>query len=148
MANLTLKCQTCGGDMPPIDSESQEGKELLRLMGAGGAEIRHERCPGATDPILTVPRQEGRRFEARVSIVEVIAPTEEGGDASLDELAAFSVYADAHTFAGATRPLALALGEKWQLMERSATIVDVPVIGPGETATHGAPPPQPPVVRP
>lgn len=128
MTILTLKCQRCGGDMPPIDSDDDDGKELLRLMGTGGAEILHETCPGEEPAPSFGPAGGGRRFEARVVLVEVIAPTEEGGDASLEELAGFTAYVDAPSFSAGLRPLALALGTKWQELERVSGMVDLPVL--------------------
>jgi hypothetical protein len=128
---VIFACQRCGGDLPPMDGE------LARLaQTTGGVSLTHEVCPG-DEP---APADEGRYFEVRVQIVEVteppgddpVIPAYANGspdqnarrDAIVTELVSFKAGHRAADLDAAMRPLALALGEKWQAAEKQARIAD------------------------
>lgn len=119
-----LICGKCGQPMPDLPDD------LLRLARANpGVELGHDVCPG--DATANAPA--GRYFEVRTSIVEITQPNTDDPTFSaidgttqpqIEEMAAFRCGVTAPTFEKALRPLALALGEKWQAVERQAPIAD------------------------
>ena len=132
MPPLTLTCQKCGLPMPDIDLESEEGKALLKALSSStGFELKHDECPPdrlRREAAALEQSAVRRRFMAKVAIVEVI----DAGDGQLREepLVKLDVEAENVSFVEAVRPLALALGAKWQAMEEHAALVDVPTVEP------------------
>ena len=110
-------CSKCGNPMPALPPE------LAAIAATSSVTLSHDTCPGTT----THP--EGRYFEVRVQIVELTEPhtdVDPGSWIGVEELVTFQAggrWADLDT---AMRPLALKLGEKWQLAERQAKIADTP----------------------
>lgn len=113
---VILKCQRCGGDMPPLPDDL-----AAMMQTAGGVILAHDVCPGDSD---NLPKPEGRYFEVRVSIVEATEPHGEGDVVQIDELVSFRAGHRAPDLDSAMRPLALALGEKWTLAEKQAKVAD------------------------
>lgn len=145
MTIIRPNCRRCGEPMPPIDDETREGKELKTALYKGSAPITHDVCP--RDVLETEQTRVliERRFEARVSIVEVVEVVgdvcggcddmvTEAGDhvphtlSSMEdrELAEFMAHTYAADFEAGVRPLAMALGEKWLRVEQAARIIDMP----------------------
>lgn len=154
---LILNCARCGQPMPPIDDDTDEGKELARILRTSGIAPAHEVCPTPeTAAAMLEEKQETKQryFEARVQIVEVVKPDHDLGmvhdfsevahsgfdavgcppncparkDARTDELASFIVGTEAVHLPAAMRPLALELGKEWMKVEAHAGIADA---GPG-----------------
>lgn len=119
-------CSKCGQPMPPL---SEELKALARA--AGGVSLSHDVCPGET----ANAHPAGRYFEVRVEVVEVTEePTGGLGDGPNPEIVAtelisFRTGLRATDLDAAMRPLALALGEKWQAAEKRAKIADADASG-------------------
>lgn len=115
---VVFQCQRCGQDLPPMDGD------LARLArSAGGVTLAHDVCPGEAPP-----KPVGRLFEVRVQVYEVTEVTDtetgEAFDPEYTELIAFTADHRAVDLDTAMRPLALALGEKWQKAEKHAKITD------------------------
>lgn len=119
-------CAKCGIPLPPLD------EEVKRMIAANpGAEVylAHEVCPDA--PVV---KPEGRFFEVHVRIVE-LTERETGGlgdgpnpEIVAEELMSFVAGHRAPNLDEAMRPLALALGEKWEVAEKQARIADAEAI--------------------
>lgn len=129
---IQLTCQLCDTALPPIDDESDEGKEQMRLLLKGGVELKHGPglCPVGPNSSGAAGLPAGveivtKTYRCDVRLVEVI-PGDEGGDVTLEELASFRVEADAGNFGAALRPLAEKLGERWMQTEEFALIAEVP----------------------
>lgn len=129
---LTLRCQRCGMDMPPVVLDgSDEAKEQLRAINRG-AVTTHDVCPTerlqqAEQAAAAAATQ--RRFEVTCSIREITVDAEDPGQAEhRTEVAGLTVEVTAVSLPEAMRPLALALGEKWMKIEQSAALIDVPLL--------------------
>lgn len=114
-ANVVLKCQRCGGDMPPLPDDL-----AAMARAAGGVSLAHDVCPGDDAPAAP----EGRYFEVRVSVVEVTEETPADDSPTVTDLVSFRAGHRAPTLDEAMRPLALALGEKWARAEKQAKVAD------------------------
>jgi hypothetical protein len=117
----TLPCGRCGLPLPEM---TEEAADALRAAIAAGAEVvlQHEVCPG-TEP----EKPAGRYFEVRVQVVEVTEVNHGFDDdprVVVTEMMSFVHGHRAVDLAEAMRPLALGLGEKWQLGEKQARIAD------------------------
>jgi hypothetical protein len=116
-------CAKCGLPTAHLDEEMQ------RVLRANpGVTIAHDVCPGSEPAAPS-----GRYFEVRVQIVEVTEHDEGDGDHpelgrevhhTVEELISFVAGHRAPNLDAAMRPLALALGEKWQKAEKQAAIAD------------------------
>lgn len=120
---MSLICQKCGTEMPPLDDD------LAKLARrAGGIVLAHEVCPNEKSAA-----PEGRYFEVRVSIVEVLeeVPATADPDDSdvqpevrVEEMVSFKAGVRSANLDDAMRPLATALGEKWMQAEKNAMVAD------------------------
>lgn len=109
-----LTCGKCGGPMPDLPAD------LLALARShGGIDLGHDVCPG-----MAANAPAGRYFEVRASIVEITSSDDPDEVVHIEEMAAFRCGVTATDFEKALRPLALALGEKWQAVEKQALIAD------------------------
>lgn len=117
-----LICQKCGGELPPL---SDDLAKLARR--SGGVVLAHEVCPNEK-----TAGSEGRYFEVRVSIVEVLpdpiydgdGDAEGSDDVRVEEMVSFKAGVRSANLDDAMRPLATALGEKWMQAEKNAMVAD------------------------
>jgi hypothetical protein len=107
-------CGRCGHPLPPLP------EELQKVIDSGhSVALMHE--PG-TCPTDEPAKPAGKYYEVRVAVVRV----DESDTDEVTELLSFVAGHRAANLGDAMRPLALALGEKWQKAEKNAGIAEAP----------------------
>lgn len=135
---LRLTCSKCGHPMPPLDDDAK------RLLLSGmPITATHEVCPGpdGVTPDPATAAKEGRHFEVRVTVVELVPAAMDGEEAELYptlagtlpgpevvEMLSFVHGETATDLDTAMRPLALGLGIKWARAEKHARLTDIPTV--------------------
>lgn len=116
-----LTCQRCGGPLPALD-----GELAALARRAGGVSLVHAEggCVGDAPA-----KPEGRYFEVRVKVVEVVEMEHDPTVSAEPEVVTeemFSFVAGVRTpdLEAAMRPLAESLGTKWLEAEKHARIAD------------------------
>lgn len=111
-------CGRCGHPLPPLPEELQkviDSGQSVALMHEPGT------CPG-DEPA----KPEGKYYEVRVAVVRVDENHDTDEVTGFTELLSFVAGHRAANLPTAMRPLALALGEKWQKAEKNAGIAEAP----------------------
>lgn len=116
-------CAKCGYPLPPLPDD------LQRIVDKGISVVLAHEEGGCPTDVPAAP--EGRYFELRVDIVEIVerhdAMRPDDPIPTAVEMMSFVVGQRAKNLDAAMRPLALAFGEKWTAAEKNAGIADNPV---------------------